>query len=43
MADSILETLENKSHIFIEAPTGIGKSFVYLVPSIYYAKSTERR
>jgi ATP-dependent DNA helicase DinG len=38
MADSILETLENKSHIFIEAPTGIGKSFAYLVPSIYYAK-----
>jgi ATP-dependent DNA helicase DinG len=38
MAISVLDSLENKSHIFIEAPTGIGKSFAYLVPAIYFAK-----
>ncbi len=38
MAYSVLDSLEGKNHIFIEAPTGIGKSFAYLVPAIYYAK-----
>jgi ATP-dependent DNA helicase DinG len=38
MAESVLDSLENRVHIFIEAPTGIGKSFAYLVPAIYYAK-----
>ncbi|MCE1164354.1 MAG: DEAD/DEAH box helicase [Bacteroidetes bacterium] len=38
MAYAILDSLEGKSHIFIEAPTGIGKSFAYLVPAIYFAK-----
>lgn len=38
MALSIADTLENKRHIFVEAPTGIGKSLAYLVPAIYYAK-----
>jgi ATP-dependent DNA helicase DinG len=43
MAISILDTLENKSHIFIEAPTGIGKSFAYLVPAIYFALRNKRK
>lgn len=43
MADSILSTLENKSHSFIEAPTGVGKSFAYLVPAIYYAKKNAKK
>src|SRR6186713_3409977 len=43
MAESILETLENRSHIFIEAPTGVGKSFAYLVPAIYYAKKNQKK
>jgi ATP-dependent DNA helicase DinG len=38
MALSVVDSLENKRHIFIEAPTGIGKSLAYLVPAIYYAK-----
>lgn len=37
MAVAIWDTLTSKQHIFIEAPTGIGKSFAYLVPAIYYA------
>lgn len=43
MALQIFNTLEKKSHIFIEAPTGIGKSFAYLVPAIYYAKANKKK
>ncbi|MBS1551029.1 MAG: DEAD/DEAH box helicase [Bacteroidetes bacterium] len=43
MSESILNSLESKSHIIIEAPTGIGKSFAYLVPSVYYAKKNDRK
>lgn len=43
MADEILKTLENRRHLFIEAPTGVGKSFAYLVPAIYYAKKNEKK
>jgi ATP-dependent DNA helicase DinG len=38
MALSVLDSLENQKHLFVEAPTGIGKSLAYLVPAIYYAK-----
>jgi ATP-dependent DNA helicase DinG len=38
MAEAIYDSLLSKTHIFIEAPTGIGKSFAYLVPALYYAK-----
>ena len=43
MAFSVIETLESNSHIFIEAPTGIGKSFAYLVPAVYYAKKFKKK
>jgi len=43
MAESILSSLDSKSHLFIEAPTGIGKSFAYLVPAIYYAKKNQKK
>lgn len=43
MALAIADTLENKRHMFIEAPTGIGKSLAYLVPAIYFAKKYNRK
>ena len=43
MAESIFSSLDSKSHLFIEAPTGIGKSFAYLVPAIYYAKKDQKK
>ena len=43
MSEAILKNLNECSHIFIEAPTGVGKSFAYLVPSIYFAKKNERK
>ena len=43
MALAILDSLENKTHIFVEAPTGVGKSFAYLVPAILFAKKNQRK
>jgi ATP-dependent DNA helicase DinG len=43
MAMQVYDTLEGKSHVFIEAPTGIGKSFAYLVPAILYAKANKKK
>ncbi|KXK56133.1 MAG: putative ATP-dependent helicase DinG, partial [Chlorobi bacterium OLB5] len=43
MAVSIAESLENGTHNIIEAPTGVGKSLAYLVPSIIYALNNERK
>lgn len=43
MAEFILSVLGNNSHAFVEAPTGVGKSFAYLVPSIYFALKNKRK
>lgn len=43
MAVHIAESLESGSHFIVEAPTGIGKSFAYLVPSILHAVQNERK
>ncbi len=43
MALSIASSLEDSSHNIIEAPTGVGKSLAYLVPSILYALANERK
>lgn len=43
MAVSIADSLESAEHNIIEAPTGVGKSLAYLVPSILYALQNERK
>lgn len=43
MAVRVAESLENNSHMIIEAPTGVGKSFAYLVPSIIFALREMRK
>jgi ATP-dependent DNA helicase DinG len=43
MATEIIQALESKHHLVIEAPTGVGKSIAYLVPAILYALSTDRK
>lgn len=43
MALAVYGSLRSRSHIFVEAPTGIGKSFAYLVPAIYYARENNRK
>jgi len=37
MADAVARAIENKSHLMVEAGTGVGKSFAYLVPAIQSA------
>jgi ATP-dependent DNA helicase DinG len=37
MADAVAAAIANRRHLMIEAGTGIGKSFAYLVPSILAA------
>ncbi|MFM9994846.1 MAG: ATP-dependent DNA helicase [Phycisphaerales bacterium] len=34
MAAAVAETMERRSHLLVEAGTGVGKSFAYLVPAI---------
>jgi len=42
MASLVAEAFENGSNLCVEAPTGVGKSFAYLVPAIHYATATRR-
>ncbi|MCM3389041.1 ATP-dependent DNA helicase DinG [Ureibacillus chungkukjangi] len=43
MMDIIWDNLNNKSEVMIEASTGIGKTIGYLIPSILYAKKSNRK
>lgn len=40
MAIAVSEALSNLENLAVEAPTGVGKSFAYLVPAILYSKLT---
>ena len=37
MAIAVAESFVNSDNLCIEAPTGVGKSFAYLIPAIHYA------
>jgi ATP-dependent DNA helicase DinG len=37
MFKGICDAIDNKQHLVVEAGTGIGKTFAYLIPSIYYS------
>src|SRR6476620_5342311 len=41
MADRIARSLEQGKHLIVEAGTGVGKSFAYLVPAILYVTASE--
>jgi ATP-dependent DNA helicase DinG len=43
MAVQVAESLENESHLITEAPTGVGKSFAYLIPSIIFSLREKRK
>ena len=42
MARSVAEALKDGENLCVEAPTGVGKSFAYLVPLIYRAQTARR-
>lgn len=39
MAEAVAASLDDKTHLLVEAGTGVGKSFAYLVPAILWATS----
>lgn len=41
MASTVSQALEQGEHAIIEAPTGVGKSFAYLIPAIQHALSSK--
>ena len=40
MAQAISQALDKRENLCVEAPTGVGKTFAYLVPAIFYAEQT---
>ena len=43
MARAVARAIEDESHLMVEAGTGVGKSFAYLVPAILAAASESRQ
>ena len=43
MALAVADALESGDHLMVEAPTGVGKTLAYLVPSILFALREQRR
>jgi ATP-dependent DNA helicase DinG len=43
MATSIADALQQQHHLIVEAPTGVGKSLAYLIPSILFALEENRK
>ncbi|MEQ1830257.1 MAG: helicase, partial [Pirellula sp.] len=41
MADAVAAALAKGQHLIVEAGTGVGKSFGYLVPAILHATASE--
>lgn len=41
MADAVSEAIAERRHLMVEAGTGVGKSFAYLVPAIQAATATK--
>lgn len=42
MAFAVAKAFENGTNLCVEAPTGVGKSFAYLIPAIYHAMAMRR-
>lgn len=43
MAVAIAQAIEGRKHLIVEAPTGVGKSLAYLIPSLMYARREKRK
>ena len=43
MATTIADALQQRQHLIVEAPTGVGKSLAYLFPSILFALEATRK
>ena len=43
MAKKIFESMENQGNLIVEAGTGVGKTLAYLIPSIVFAATNNKR
>ncbi|OQA91260.1 MAG: putative ATP-dependent helicase DinG [Elusimicrobia bacterium ADurb.Bin231] len=43
MAQAVAEAIKEKRHLIAEAGTGVGKTFAYLAPAIYYSAHNKKR
>ncbi len=43
MASAVAKACQDRTHLIVEAGTGVGKSLAYLVPSIFHAISENRK
>ena len=43
MAHAIAEALGTRSHLIVEAPTGVGKTLAYLIPAVLHARADGRK
>ena len=43
MAVAVARSLQDQSHLLVEAGTGVGKSFGYLIPSVLYAVANRKK
>src|SRR5712675_2086381 len=43
MADAVSRAFEEGKHLLVEAGTGVGKSFAYLLPAIEFAVKKKKR
>ncbi len=43
MASAVAKACQDRSHLIVEAGTGVGKSLAYLVPSIFHALEQNRK
>src|SRR5262247_976032 len=43
MAVAVAKALEGREHLLVEAGTGVGKSFAYLVPAILFAVARQKK
>jgi len=43
MAVAVIRALESTNHLVVEAGTGVGKSFAYLLPAILFAKQHKKK
>ncbi len=42
MAYAVAEALEDNHNLCVEAPTGVGKSFAYLIPALFHARALRK-
>ena len=43
MASAVASALADRTHLIVEAPTGIGKTLGYLIPALLYSERTGRK